>query len=221
VKRGFILLLVISTAAKAQVKFSMGTDVSLLRNFSTNQQFTSFGQSVQGNVHLTAKQTIYGWLSYYLNSSFTNRFNAVAKDPATIPAAAIFRVKGTWKYNHISIGLKQYLYGSHDRNDQISIYGMAGFGLLFAKATNALLDPVDTALYQLPANPQIGASAFKRLTFDLGIGGEYPLGTDLFIYTDLRTWINTSSYPSAIFHSTGKAPVPVLLSVGLRALFGN
>jgi hypothetical protein len=90
--------------------------------------------------------------------------------------------------------------------------------LLLGKATNSFNKAVDSALYKIP-QPLAGSSSFRRLTFDLGIGTEFPLGTAVSIYTEARTWIPTTHYPSEyLYKDNYNIPAIVAFNLGLRVL---
>lgn len=209
-----ILMLFLSRFSFAQV--SIATDGSLLRNFSKDQKFWAFGQTVQFNVHLNKKEAIYGWLSYYTAGRFKNNFTAVAKDAATIPQQSFYTVYTGLRFRHVSLGWKHYFLGSFDSENIWNAYGYAGFGLLFGRADNRNSAAIDTSLYSIES-PATGSGAFKRLTFDLGAGLEFPLGTDVFMYTELRTWLPTTDYPSPyLYKNSGKFPSAAAVNLGLR-----
>jgi hypothetical protein len=215
----FISLILIHTAF-TQVRFSLATGISLLRNFSPEQRFWSIGQGVQANLHITKTETAYAWLNFHKAAKFQNSFLATAKSPATSPAQLEYRVAGQWKFRQFSLGWKHYFKGSFDNEDNVSLYGAAGFGLLFAKAQNTLASPLDTTLYSTGEAPVIGNGAFKRLTLDLAMGAEYPLSGNIFLFGDLRTSLHTSDYPSPLFHDPTNIPLPLVLNAGIRILFG-
>src|SRR5436190_1481643 len=60
---------------------------------------------------------------------------------------------------------------------------------------------------------------FKRLTIDLGLGWEIPLGGDIFIYSEGKAWIPTTEYPSKYLFVNNNAPLAAMISAGLRILF--
>jgi hypothetical protein len=204
-------------SAEAQIRFSVSPDISLMRNFSPKQKFWALGETVQGNVHFSPKETMYAWISYYTPGKFKNNLIADAKSSATSPLAVPFRATSKWRNNEFSIGWKHFFKGAFDYEDAINIYGLAGFGLMFTKVENVFNTSIDTAQYNVPVLP--GNNKFNRLTLDLGIGAEYPLGADFFIYTDLRTWIPASDYPSKYLVSNKNVPRPFMISAGLRILF--
>jgi hypothetical protein len=203
----------------AQVKFSLATDVSLLRNFSPKQKFWAFGQSVQTNFHFNKKETAYAWLVYHNAGKFKNDFSANAKSLSTTPSSINYKVQGKWRFREFSLGWKHYFKGSFDAETGWSFYSIAGFGLLFAEVENTTKQNIDTVLYDITTTPKIGIAQFKRLTIDLGIGGEIPLGGNFFIYGDVRTYIPGSDYPSPYLHSNKNVPLPLTANLGLRILF--
>jgi hypothetical protein len=203
----------------AQVQLSIATDVSGLRNFSPQQKFFAFGQGVQAEVHVAKKQAIYARVNYHTAGNFSNRFTAVAKDAATVPQQMNYTVEGQWSFRQVSVGLKQFLRGSFEQETGWSAYGVAGFGLLFAKAENTLQTPVDTSVYKLQNVATIGKDDFKRLTFDIGVGVEYPVAYGFYLYSDIRTWLPVSNYPSTLLHNQNHVPLPLMLQAGMRVLF--
>lgn len=216
----FAFLLFVQPVIFAQVRFSIATDVSVLHNFSPHQKFWSFGQGVEGDFHFSKKNTLYAWINYHTKGSFTNTFVANAKASSTAPAAINYEVKGKWGLRQVSVGWKRYFKGSFNEENNLTIYGTAGFGLLFSKVQNALLTVVDTSLYTIQPTPVFGNDEFKRLTIDLAIGTEYPLASGIFLYGDVRTSLPASDYPSPFFHDQKRIPLPVMLNIGIRVLFG-
>jgi hypothetical protein len=215
----FISLLLLHTAF-TQARLSVATGISLLRNFSPEQKFWGFGQSIQANAHVNKTETAYAWLTYHTAGKFYNAFLATAKSPSTSPSQLQYTVQGQWKFRQFSLGWKHYFKGAFDNEDNLSLYGAAGFGLVFAKAQNVLLSPLDTSLYSTGEAPAIGNGAFKRLTLDLALGAEYPLTGNFYLYGDLRTSLPTSDYPSPFFHDPNNIPLPLVLNAGIRILFG-
>jgi hypothetical protein len=190
-----------------------------MRNFSPNQEFWAIGQTLQLDFHFSAKETLYGIISYYSPGKFTNRYIASAKSPTTTPFIQVYDIDGKMQCNQLSIGWKHFWWGSFNNENNFNIYTTAGFGLLFARAENTY-SPVDTSLYDTPAAPSPGEGRFKRLTFDLGLGAEYVAGGNVYLYGDLRTWLPTTSFPSAYLHNNEKVPLPLIISLGIRVLFG-
>ena len=202
----------------AQIRISVAPDLSLMENFSPKQKFWSLGQTVQFNFHFNAKQSAYAWLTYYTQGKFKNNFNAIAKSPATTPSVIPFKASAKWRNNEVSVGWKHYFKGSFEAETSYNIYSIAGFGLMFTKVENAFTPAVDTSLYATSTLP--GNSEFYRLTIDLGAGVEFPIGGNFFLYSDVRTWIPTSDYPSPYLHNNKNVPLPFMISGGMRILFG-
>jgi hypothetical protein len=202
----------------AQTGFSFAADLSLMRNFSPDQNFWCVGQTVQGNFHFNKKQTAYAWLNYYTPGKFKNDFTATAKSSTTSPSAIPFQASAKWKIGQVSLGWKHYFKGGFDEEAGYSIYSIAGFGLMFTKAENVFSPAIDTTLYTTITTA--GNGKFYRLTFDLGAGVEFPIGGSFFLYSDLRTWLPTSDAPSPYLHSNKNVPLPVMINAGMRILFG-
>lgn len=214
-----ILALFLSFQSAAQVKFSIATDASILGNFSPRQKFWAFGQTVSVNFHFSKRESLYAWICYYSPGRFSNRYTATAISAATSPASFSYAVKSTWHFREVSLGWKHYFRSSFDDDVNWHLYGLAGFGLMFTRVENRFDPRVDTALYHFPSVPASGTREFKRLILDLGGGVEYPLGTDFYLYGELKTWIPTSSYPSKYLHENKNVPLPLMVNGGLRVLF--
>jgi hypothetical protein len=213
-------ILFFSVGALAQVQFSIGTDLSVLHNFSPKQQFFAIGQTVQGNLHFNKKQSAYAWISYFSPGKFKNDFSSAAISPVTSPALITYRVTGKFRYREISLGWKHYFKGSFDEEKKWNLYGIAGFGLMFSRVENVFSSPVDTTLYHA-VYPLQGSNSFQRLTIDLGLGAEIPVGGDFYLYGDVRTWVPTTSYPSPYLHKNNNVPLPLVVSAGIRILFAT
>jgi opacity protein-like surface antigen len=213
------LAIFVCQAAFAQVRFSIATDISLLRNFSPHQKFWAFGQGVESDFHFSKKNSGYAWLNYHTQGAFTNRFTATADSSFTVPQKLSYNLKGKWRFRQVSLGLKHYFKGGFDVENDWNIYGAIGFGLMFTRVENELLTPVDTSLYTLSPAPVIGTDDFKRLTLDLGMGAEYPLAAGIFLYGDVRTTLPASDYPSPLLHDTRRVPLPLSANAGIRILF--
>lgn len=204
----------------ARTQFSLATDGTLLRNLNSQQKFWAFGQTVQLNFYPTSgnKNAIYTWISYYTTGKFKNNFTATAKDASTTPKELSYTAHTDLRYRHLSVGWKHYFKGGYNSEEIWNIYGYTGFGLLLGKANNSYNKLVDSALYIIPP-PIEGNGAFKRLTLDAGLGTEFPLGTAVFVYTEARTWIPTSHYPSKyLYEDNYNIPAILAINVGLRVL---
>ena len=216
-RKAFSFLLVL-LGFNAVAQYSVATDASLLRNLSKQQKFTSFGQTVQVNFYPGTKDAVYAWISYYTNGKFTNSFVATAKDSLTNPQEIYYNAHTEMRYRQISIGWKHYFVGAYNSEHIWNVYGYGGFGLLLGTASNSFDKVVDTALYNSP-QPLEGSSAFKRLTIDLGLGTEFPLGGGVFVYSEVRTWLPSSHYPSEyLYKDNYNIPAIVAVNVGLRLL---
>ncbi len=199
-------------------QMSIGTDASLLRNFNKQQKFWAFGQTVQANFHLSKKEAVYGWISYYTNGKFKNNFSATSKDPTANLPPVRYTSYSSLRYREVSVGWKHYFIGAFDSENIWNFYGYAGFGLLLGKASNTFSEVVDTASYKINS-PLPGEGNFNRLTIDAGIGSEFPIGTDIFVYTELRTWMPTTHYPSPyLLKDNYSVPAMAAINLGIRIL---
>ncbi len=213
------LTLLLSLATAAQTRFSLSTDMRLLRNFSPRQKFFAIGQEVAGHFHVTPRQSAYVLLTYFAPGSFANTYSATAKSASTTPQQLDYRVRSKWRFREVSLGWTHYFRGSFSDETTWHLYGQAGLGLLFTRVENSYNKPVDTLLYQRPERPRSGNSSVKRLNLDLGIGAEWPVGPGIFVYGTLKTWIPTTSYPSEFLHDTRGVPRAIIAGGGIRILF--
>lgn len=180
-KHFYILFFVcfVSTAAYSQ-RFSIATDVSLLRNFKETQKSWAIGQTVHAHFHFTPKDGVYFWISFYMPAKFKNNLTATAKSAATQPQKIGFVSNSSVNFKNLSVGWKRYLKGFAYSEESWSLYGYAGFGLLLARIQNNYSVFIDTSKYNNSLNPLSGQGRFRRLTLDAGIGGEIPIGGELF-----------------------------------------
>ena len=212
------LLLFSCYLVKAQNAISIATDLSVLRSLSEGQRFTAIGQTVQAQYHFTLKESGYAWVSYYSPGKYKNTLTATAKDPLTTPPTIDYTVSSELRFRQISLGWKHYFKGAYDSEDPFTIYGTAGFGLLFSKVENTQSPSIDTALYIIPPQSVAGSTDFRRLTFDLALGTELRLGTGIYFYTELRTWLPASSNPAPYLFDQN-TPQVAILNGGIRISF--
>lgn len=203
----------------SQARLSVSTDLSLQRSFKKQQQFWAIGQNVVFDIHVNETNGIYFSICYYSDGKFKNALTADAKSPATTPQQIQFTNSAVLRLKQISMGVKHYIVGGNKIEEGWSLYGLAGFGLIFGKATNTYSRSVDTALYTVPERPLSGVGHFKRLTFDVALGWEAPLGADVYFYTEGKVWIPTTEYPSKYLFINNNAPLTGLLGAGIRILF--
>jgi hypothetical protein len=201
----------------SQTSFSIATDLSVVRNQKANQRFWTAGHTARLEWHLTKKDGPYAWMSYIIPGKFKNSLSAEAKLPATSPQSIPFVNKAKMNIKQVSFGWKHYFKGGSNTDDNWSLYGMAGFGIIGGSVTNNFLSSIDTSLYTTPVLN--GASRFKRLTADLGAGWEFPISGELILYNELTAWIPASDYPSKYLVANDKAPMIVSFHFGLRIFF--
>jgi hypothetical protein len=215
-----ISLSLLSLTVFSQLRVDFATDLSILRNFTPGQKFWAIGQNLKLDFFPTMKDGIYISGCYYSDGKFKNQLTAVAKSPATNPQEIQFVNHARMRIRIMTIGWKHFLKGDNEaENFGWNLYGIAGFGMLFGKAFNEYSTVVDTSLYTLPAQPVGGEGHFKRLTIDLGLGYEYPLVMEIFLYAEARVSIPTSEYPSKYLAINNNAPFPGMLSAGIRMIF--
>lgn len=209
----------LSLSIRSQTRVSLATDVSLQRSFKKQQRFWAFGQDVVVNWHFTPKSGTYAWVSYYSNGNFKNSLSATAKSLTTLPREIFFTNKARVRLVQISLGWKQHLVGTNNAEAGWNLYTITGFGLIFGKATNIYSTTIDTSLYNAPQQPVNGLGYFKRLTLDLGLGWEIPLGGEIYFYSEGKIWIPTTEYPSKYLFINNNAPLVAMATAGLRILF--
>lgn len=216
-KFGLFILCCCAHAVLLAQYSSLSTDVSVLRSVSKGQHFWAFGQTVQAQYHTGPKTTLYAWVSYFTNGKFKNKLTAFATDAAT-PQQLDYTVKGSLRFRQVSLGVKHYFHGAYNNETTWNLYSITGFGLLLIKAENSYNQPVDTAHYAVPQQAIAGAKNIVRLTADVGLGAETLLGSGIYLYGDVRTWIQASRTPSPYLYNQA-VPRVVVLSAGLRILF--
>ncbi len=212
-----VALMISSMAGSQQLKFSIGSDASFLRNLSPKQKFWAVGQTLQVNFHFSGDESAYAWLNYYTEGKYKNNFTASAKSILTTPQQIAYTASGQLRFRQISLGWKHYFKGAYNEIKGVNIYGTAGFGLLFARVQNSFSPSVNTVFYATPTKAGVGT--LKKLTFDLGLGSEMLLGGNIYAYADVRTWLPASSNESAYLHHQRNLPLPIMLCAGLRILF--
>ena len=216
----FISLVLLSSvfiAASQPVRFSFATDLGLQRSFKKTQRYTAIGHTVFSHLHFTAKQGVYGSFVYFSAGRFTNDLTATAKSSSTIPQQLAYQNKAEMRFKEISLGWKQYIKGRYDQTEGWSLYGTAGFGLMLGRITNTHSIAIDTSQYDLPVFS--GKTNFKRLTLDLALGWEIPIGADIFFYTEARAFVPTTDYPSTHLFVNDNAPFAAAAVAGLRIIF--
>lgn len=211
------LVLLSGFAFSQQMRLSLASDVSIQRSLKKDQQYWAVGQTISAQVNFSPKDGVYVWFIYYSNGNVSNDVQATAKSPATLPAQIAYTSKGVIKYRQMSIGWKHYFKGSFDSEEKWSLYGLAGFGLVLGSAQSTSSVAVDTSLYDMPVLS--GKGHFKRLTYDLGLGFEQPIGGDIFLYSEVKTFIPSTDYPSQYLYVNDDAPLTACVNIGIRILF--
>ena len=214
-----IFLLLSSNCVVAQVKFSLATDISLIHCFDEQQEFTALGQTVISQWHFDKKSTVYGWFNYHANGKYNTTLTATAKSPSTQPQTFNFDNQSEMRLRQISIGYKRYIIGSFERLEKFNMYLAGGFGLMLGTASNTFSTAIDTALYTINSKVVQGTGDFKRLTFDITGGFEFPVAYELFVYTEARVYLPTTDYPSSYLMKSSNAPFLASINLGIRVLF--
>jgi hypothetical protein len=203
----------------SQTRFSLSTELVAQRSLQKEQRFWAVGQNVIGTWHFSPKESGYALIGYFAPGSFYIPLVATAKSFATSPQEIVFRNREKIRLKEISFGWRHYLKGAFDVEDTWALYGLVGFGLVYGKASNSFQAIPDTSLYYLPTEPLQGEGHFKRLSLDLGLGVEYPVGDEFFVYAEAKTWIPTTQYPSKYLFVNKNAPLVALASIGVRIIF--
>jgi hypothetical protein len=206
-------------ALTQQAQFSIATDISATCSFKKDQRFIAIGQTIIMHIHLAPKEGAYLWYGYSAPGRFHNNFVATAKSPVTTPQEMDFKNYSAISFRHLSIGWKHYLVGAYNSDVQWNLYFTAGFGLVGGRVANRYTITQDTANYNFPANPAEGSGKFKRLTFDVALGYEIPIGMEIYLYGEARAWIPASDYPSKYLFINDNAPFIGTANLGLRVLF--
>lgn len=207
--------------ATSQVKFSLATDASLLRNFDGRHTFTVIGQTIHGQWHMDQKSTVYAWLTYHTDGKYRSSLVATARSVTTLPQTISFTTNSQMSLRHLSIGLKRYLLGSFQKLEKLSLYGAGGFGLIIGKATNNFSMAIDTSLYTVQNNILSGSGEFKRLSFDITAGWEIPVAYEIFVFSEARIHIPVSGYPNNYLLKNSNVPFSGSVNLGVRILFNN
>lgn len=211
-------LLLFSTGIFCQYpQLSVATDVGIQRNFKKEQQYWAIGQTIHAIFHLSPKDGIYTWFAYYSNGKFNNDVTATAKSPFGVPQQINYINSGKMRLKHFSTGYRKYLTGTADAEKKWNLYAYAGLGILLGRIENTHSVFIDTVGYNVPVRS--GKANFKRLTLDLGLGWEMPIGGDFFFYTEGRVWVPTTDYPSKYIFVNDNAPFVGMLNIGLRIFF--
>ena len=192
-----------------------------MHNFDPQQKFTVIGQTVLPQWHLDKKNTVYAWLLYHANGKYENTLIATAKAPGTQPQTISFTNQSTMRLRQISFGFKRYLVGSFDHLEKFNLYVAGGFGVMYGHASNTFSTNIDTALYTVQYNVAHGSGDFKRLTFDITGGVEFPISYEIYIYSEMRMYIPTTDYPSKYLLNNSHAPFLCGINLGLRILFDS
>ena len=215
----FLLFLFCSNYLLAQVKFSLATDISLLHNFDGTQKFTVVGQTLIPQWHFDKKSTVYAWFSYHANAKYKTTLTAVARSPGTQPQSFSFTNESIMRLRQISIGYKRYFIGSFENLEGFNAYIAGGLGLMAGTASNSFSTYIDTALYAVQSNVVHGTGDFKRLTFDITGGIEFPVAYEIFVYSEVRMHIPTTDYPSKYLMKSSNAPFVGTINLGIRISF--
>ncbi len=210
-------MLITFTGQSQNTRFSIATDLGIQRSFKKDQQYWAVGHTVHAHFNYSKRNGVYAWISYYSNGKFTNALQATAKSPSTNPQQISYSNHALMRFKHISLGWRHYLKGDITAAKKLNLYFYAGWGLMLGRIQNTDSPLIDTSIYLLPVAR--GKANFKRLTIDIGLGWEWPIGSDIYFYNEGRVWLPTTDYPSKFLFINRKAPLVASLNFGLRILF--
>lgn len=198
-------------------QFSLASDFSIQRSIREGQKYWAFGQTIISQFNFSPKDAAYVSICFYTNGKFTNNVEATAKSPLTLPQNIAYSSKSTLGFKQVSMGWKHYLVGECDGESKLNVYTVFGLGLLLGVVTNEQSPFIDSSQYNLPVLP--GKANFKRLTYDLSLGVEKPIGGDVYFYVEGKIMIPSTDYPSDHLLVNHNAPLTVCLNLGFRILF--
>lgn len=213
----FLFFLLNATAFCQFPQISMATDLSMQHNFKKEQRYSAIGQTINAVLHFNEKDAIYTNFNYFSNGNFKNDLTATAKSALTLPQQINYINSGKMRLKHLSVGYRKYLKGGAAEEKNWNVYGYAGLGIILGRIENSHSVAIDTSFYNVPVYS--GKANFKRLTLDLGLGFEMPIGGDMFFYTEGRVWVPASGYPSKYIFVNNNAPFVGMLNLGLRLFF--
>jgi hypothetical protein len=220
-KKQFIIflffILICSIVFSQKPQFSLATDLSILRSFKNEQRYWAVGQTIHFHFHISPKDGAYAWFSYYSDGKFTNALAAAAKSPGTVPQQVNYLNNAELSFKQVSLGWKRYLKGTFNSEKEWNLYGYAGFGLMMGRILNTHSVVIDSSVYFLPVLS--GKANFKRLTLDLGLGLEFPVGGDIYLYLEGRALVPTTDYPSSYLFINNNTPFTGAVNAGFRILF--
>ena len=204
--------------ARAQTRVSMSSDFNLQRSLKKGQKYWAVGQTVTVQFNATPVDAAYAWVAYFSNGRFGNALIADAKSPVTTPSTIPYESATKMRYKHISLGWKHYYIGTAVADSRkFGLYSMTGLGLMLGLVQNAQSVVLDTMQYHLPVLP--GKENFKRLTLDLGIGGEVAMGADLYFYAELKAVLPLTDAPNRYILDNKYTPYTAMAALGFRILF--
>ena len=209
----------VTASANGQHPFSIATDFNLQRSFKKGTQYWAVGQILSAQLHFSSKDAGYAWLGYFSNGRFSNQVLATPKIPISSLPGLPYTSNTRMRFKHVSLGWKHYLLGDAMTERRPGAYTLAGLGILLGLVQNDHAEAIDTNSYYLPVLP--GRQNFKRMTLDLGIGGEYYLGADLYIFGEAKAIIPMTDAPNRYLLDNKYTPYTGSLSVGFRILFNN
>jgi hypothetical protein len=218
-KKIILTVLTALSLFSAKAQFSIGSDLSIVRQIGESKSFWGLAQSVQPSYGLTKKFLFYATLGYTSADKTTNRFTTNALADTITPKKINYSANTEWRTRQFATGIKYYFKGSYDNEEGLNVYGMAGIGVMSIKLTTDYTAGIDTSNYQsFPPYP--GEGTVNKLSFDSGLGIEGPLGGNFFWYTEAKAWIPTDKVTSPYLLGSNKV-MPIMVGAGLRVLFGH
>lgn len=213
----FAFFLTLSQLVIAQVGFSTASDMGIQFSLRKTQRYTGVGPNFHSIFHLDQKNGVFINFGFYSAGKFSNDRDALAKQPSTVPQQIRYTIKSKLQLKEFCVGWRRFIIGGADNPKRWNLYSNIGLGLLFGHVENNSAIIPDSSLYILPVLN--GNGAFKRLTVDAALGYEKPIGADVYLYSELRSWFPTSSYPSKYLLVNNDAPWILMICGGIRILF--
>lgn len=210
-------LVFLSVPALAQ--FSIATDINVMRQFGKQQSFWSMAQTVQFSYALKNKESIYLSIGNSTPHDIKDNFITKAKSDTIFPKAIGYVATSSWRTRQFTAGWKHYFTGGYNSEDGLSIYGLAGAGIMSVKISTQFSLGVDTTHYYA-LTPLAGTQSVNRLSFDVGLGIEKPIMGNFFWYAEAKTWIHKGAFRSPLLARQNEKITPVMIGGGLRILFG-
>jgi hypothetical protein len=212
------LFLVLSGFGAAAQRFSIASDLSLMRQSNEPAYFTLV-QTIQPSFALGRKTSLYLSIANSSVHKSENRFVATARADSIQPKSLPYIATTSWRTRQFSGGVKQYLIGGYKSDGDIGLYIMAGVGIMSVKLENEFSRAIDTLFYHVN-EPFPGGETINRWSYDLGLGFEKSMTPNFYWYIESKAWLHRDSFSSPYMFEKNVTVLPVMFGLGLRVLFG-